>query len=819
MGGLSAGGATAMVQVYDPTTDSWSIDTDLPEAIYSHAAAIDSTGHIVVAGGKNATGNETSSVYQSQRLDIPDSAPIFITDPVTTGSLESPYSYNVHVIGNPAATYSLLVAPMGMTIDAENGLISWQPVVGLHGEQAVTVRAENQAGFTDQSFVIDTPVSAPQITSSPVTSGSLDSFYSYAAATNSSPVPTYSLVVAPAGMTISAQSGLLSWQPAEGQQGLQAVTLRAENFVGFDEQSFVVDVAIDTIAPAAPAALTVDGVGTTTIDLSWQPAADNRGIDYYQVLKGYRSGWRGRNTSYRVIQTGITGTSTTLTGLAELSAHKLVVRAVDFGGNVSIRSNQVVVQTQAPPTVRYYFNGLINGNVGIKANHLLEIQLSASANPVPTYALLSGEPGMTLDPVSGLLQWTPTAADVGAHTISVEATNSAGSSQLDLPITVAADLPVLFVRYNPNSGGARFASAGVPLEIQANDVSHTLSTFGLVDAPVGMTIDPNSGLIRWAPTTNDAGRTSVTIRGTNSAGSTDLTTTFETFFTASPTNIQVAGQTLLYPTVSWTAPTGEGAENVAGYMVKASVRYRWGRSWRTHTVAVDVPNAATSTEIEGLLNRKQYKITVNAYNATGDRGALSTEAVTLTSVPAIPNVSWTVTNPNGGAIVANHPVEIQLNNLSPDPATFALVNGPAGMTLDSTTGLAAWTPGISAIGNHSVTIRATNSVGPRDIRVGVNVLFSGAVGNVTAVKSGNSATVSWTAPTDNAVPIAWYRITMHWTWSGRRRSRTVSVAGSQLSANLGLIPTGAVWHRGVTIAAVDELGRIGASTPLVYYAG
>jgi hypothetical protein len=290
-------------------------------------------------------------------------------------------------------------------------------------------------------------------------------------------------------------------------------------------------------------------------------------------------------------------------------------------------------------------------------------------------------------------------------------------------------------------------------------------------------------------------------------------------FTASPTNIQVTGETLLYPTVLWTAPVGEGAENVAGYTVKASVRYRWGRAWRTHTVTVDVPNAATSTEIEGLLSGKQYKITVNSYNAAGDRGALSTEALTLRSIPAIPNVSWTVTNPNGGAIVANQPVEIQLNNLNPDPATFSLVNGPAGLTVDSITGLATWTPGVGDIGFHSVTIRATNSVGPRDIIVGINVLFSGTVGNVTAVKSGTTATVSWTAPTDNVVPIASYRITMHWTWSGRRRSRTVTVAGSQLSANLALIPTGAVWHRGVSIAAVDEMGRVGASTPLIYYAG
>jgi hypothetical protein len=563
--------------------------------------------------------------------------------------------------------------------------------------------------------------------------------------------------------------------------------------------------------------LTIDSIGATSIDLSWQPATDNRGVEYYEILQGYRSGWRGRSTSYRVIMTGIVGTSATLTGLAPLSSHKLVVRAVDGGGNVSLRSNQVIALTQSPPILRYYSTGLINGAVGVTANHLLELTLAATANPAPTYSLVSGPATMTVDPVSGLLQWTPTAADVGAHTLLVQATNPLGTSQVEIPVTVAADLPVPGFIYNPNSGGSRLVIAGVPLELQAYDASHTPSTFALIDGPVGMTLDPVTGLMQWSPVSSDAGQTSVTIRATNSAGSTDRTLTFETFFTAEPTNLQVTGATLLHPAVTWTAPAGEGAGDVAGYTVTAYTRYRNGRAYRSHSVTVDVPGGATSTEIAGLLTGKEYKITVNAYNATGDRGALSTQAVTVKPIPAIPTVSWTVTNPGGGAIVANQPVEIQLNNLSPDPATFALLSGPVGLLLDPVTGLATWTPGVADIGRHSVTIRAINSVGPRDITVPVNVLFSGVVTNVSAIRNGNSATVTWAAPTDNALPVASYQITMHWNWSSRRRSRTFTVAGDQTSIAFGLSPTGAVWHRGVTITAVDEFGRLGASTPLTYY--
>ena len=707
----------------------------MPEALHSQAATIDAMGRIVVAGGTNTAGAAVTSVYRSQRLDIPESPPVFTTAPVTTGSLESLYSYNVNATANPEATYALIVAPDGMTIDPVTGVIAWQPIIGQHGQQPVTVRAENRAGLADQSFVIDTPVATPAFTSNPVTAGSLDAVYSYDANAYGIPAPTYSLVAAPAGMTINAATGLISWQPVEGQQGQQVVTVRAANFVGSSDQSFTIDVALDTIAPSAPTHLTIDSLGATSVDLSWQPATDNRGVEYYEILQGYRSGWRGRNTSYRVIMTGIVGTSATLTGLAPLSSHKLVVRAVDGGGNVSLRSNQVIALTQSPPILRYYSTGLINGAVGVTANHLLELTLAATANPAPTYSLVSGPATMTVDPVSGLLQWTPTAADVGAHTLLVRGHEPARQLAVEIPITVAADLPVPGFIYNPNSGGGRLVVAGEPLELQATDASHSPSIFALIDGPAGMSLDPMTGLMQWSPVASDAGQTSVTIRATNSAGSSDRTLTFETFFTAAPTNLQTTGATLLHPTVTWTAPAGEGAGDVAGYTVRASARYRYGsRSYRTHTVTVDVPGGATSTETEGLLTGKQYKITVNAYNATGDRGALSTEAATIRPIPAIPTVRWTVTNPSGGAIVANQPVEIQLNNLNPEPATFALVSGPAGLSLDPVTGLATWTPGVADIGSHSVTFRATNSVGPRDIAVPVNVLFSGVVTNVSAIR-------------------------------------------------------------------------------------
>jgi len=95
IGGVSVSGTVATVQTYDPVTDTWAADVDLPIALHSSAAAIDSLGRIVVVGGTNATGDPMDSVYRSQRLDIPDSVPVFFSSPNENGLQGANYTYDV----------------------------------------------------------------------------------------------------------------------------------------------------------------------------------------------------------------------------------------------------------------------------------------------------------------------------------------------------------------------------------------------------------------------------------------------------------------------------------------------------------------------------------------------------------------------------------------------------------------------------------------------------------------------------------------------------------------------------------------------------
>jgi bacillopeptidase F len=87
---------------------------------------------------------------------------------------------------------------------------------------------------------------APIITSSPPTTATVGSLYSYTviASDADGDALIYSLDVAPPGMNIDPASGLIAWTPAIGQTGPQAVTVRAEDTGGlFATQPFTIAVA------------------------------------------------------------------------------------------------------------------------------------------------------------------------------------------------------------------------------------------------------------------------------------------------------------------------------------------------------------------------------------------------------------------------------------------------------------------------------------------------------------------------------------------------------------------------------------------------
>ncbi len=161
--------------------------------------------------------------------------------------------------------------------------------------------------------------------------------------------------------------------------------------------------------------------------------------------------------------------------------------------------------------------------------------------------------------------------------------------------------------------------------------------------------------------------------------------------------------------------------------------------------------------------------------ATTTQAPVITSAATGTTV--VQGTAWTYTIAASG---------------KPRPV-FSLVHGPAGMTVNATTGVVAWTPALAQVGAQTAVVRATNSAGFAEQMITFSILAvapditaptapaNPVVFNITTT----SADLSWTAGTDN-IGVTSYGIF-------ERRVRAWRYGRTVYYAQVGTT-TGTSWH-------------------------
>ncbi len=139
-------------------------------------------------------------------------------------------------------------------------------------------------------------------------------------------------------------------------------------------------------------------------------------------------------------------------------------------------------------------------------------------NPL-TFVLKSSPSGMTIDAERGVIRWTPTAAQIGTAQVTVEVRDVHGqSAEQTFGIAVTQ-----VIRNQPPTITSRptfraRATAEYSYQVQARDIEGDALSYQLLQAPVGMQINANSGLIQWTPTLDQVGSHLIRVVVTDTAG-------------------------------------------------------------------------------------------------------------------------------------------------------------------------------------------------------------------------------------------------------------------------------------------------------------
>jgi len=625
--------------------------------------------------------------------EIENTAPEFTSTPVDHGKVGFVYRYQAAATDadGDRLTFDLPLRPRGMVVDPTNGLLFWTPREDQVGTHSAIVRVSDGLGGIDLQPLtvrVDPMNGGAVITSQPALVAELGRAYQYAIRAQDPELDpiAYSLVNGPVGMGVDPLTGSLTWVPSA--LGPVPVTVLAVDSFGSGQSQAFELVVIESLPNEDP------------VITSMPRRSARLGTSYFYGIQATDPNGDPLQFS---LDAGPAGMVVSAGGLLEWTPstwqfgdHDVRVRVDDGRGGTAIQSfvvsvisanrNGAPVIESTPPNA---------ATVGRDFAYDL-IASDPDGDPI-AYSLDQFPRGMSIDALRGALRWTPTAEQLGPHTVVVRAMDTLGASVTqEFEVTArGANLPPRILSSPPTN-----AAADQPYEyaVRARDPEGGPLAFALLVGSGDMRIDA-AGVMRWTPTDAESGSVDVVVRVTDDRGAA----------ADQPFSVIVA-----------PLPPNHPPEIRSRPIVEATI----GRPYEYLVTATDADGdaprfalleAPTGMTIDEFTGRVRWtptqtgngRVTVLVGDLRGGEAEQSFEVLArdVNQPPAI--VSTPATTSVAGA---TYRYDLRANDPNGDPLAFRIEQGPAGMSIDGV-GRLTWPTSAADIGSHAVRVMVSDGRG------------------------------------------------------------------------------------------------------------